>query len=193
MENTGITIEKYYGSFKSLQGVLAAGFCIIPLASNWLLSGRIFPPLGNETILAQGFTVLLGVAVTFLVFLMRDAAVIRIRRRIVNLFFVAVVCFCAYIAAHYRFVRIVEIPSASAEATVSVGYQRSAFSDAAFPGATDSDVLISRGFTEDEINRIWTAKSIWLARLSLISSFLGCMLSLVGVASLGVLLHARGE
>jgi hypothetical protein len=191
--NAGITIEKYYGSFKSLQGVLAAGFCIIPLASNWILSGRIFPPLGNETILAQGLTALLGLAVTFLVFLLRDSSVIRIRRRIMILFVVAVLCCCAYVGLHFRFVRVVEIPSASTEAIVSVGYERSSFIDAAFPGATDSDVLNSRGFTEDEISRIWTTRSIWIARLVLISTFLGWMLALVGMASLGVLLHARGE
>lgn len=193
MGNTGITIEKYYGSFKSLQGVLAAGFCIIPLASNWLLSGRIFPPLGNETILAQVFAVLLGLAVTFLVFLMKDSPVSQIWQRIKILFFVATLCCCAYIALHFRFVRVVEIPSASTEAIVSVGYERSSLIGAAFPGATDSEVLTSRGFTEDEIRRIWTIKSIGIARLALISTFLGCMLSLVGMASLGVLLHARGE
>jgi len=128
-----------------------------------------------------------------LVFLMRDAPVIRIKLRIKILFLVGVVCCCAYIGVHFRFVRIVQIPSASTEAIVSVGYDRTPFIIAAFPDATDSDVLNSRGFTEDEIGRIWTAKSIWLARLALISSFLGWMLSLVGVASLGVLLHARGE
>lgn len=193
MGNTSITIEKYYKSFKSLEGVLAAGFCIIPLASNWILSGRIFPPLGNETIWAQGLTVLLGLAVTFLVFLMRDAPAIRIRRRIMILFGVAALFGCAYFSLHFRFVRVVEIPSASTEAVTSVGYERNSFIDAAFPGATDSDVLNSRGFTEEEIGRIWTTKSIWIARLALISAFLGCLLSLVGMASLGVLLHARGE
>jgi hypothetical protein len=85
----------------------------------------------------------------------------------------------------------VDIPSAGLHAFVSIGYERSQFALAAFHDTSDSGLLHSRGFTEEEIANLWTPRSLYVSRLALFLSFVGSMLSLVAFASLGVLLRAR--
>jgi protein-S-isoprenylcysteine O-methyltransferase Ste14 len=188
-----ISLPEFYKSFKSLQGVLAGAFCFGPPISNYFLPGLVFPPLGGQTILAQFFAVLFGVGVTFLCFLMKDSPKNKITRTIKMLFVVAILLFVGFFGLHFRFVRTVTIPSAGTEAIVSVGYQRTEFANLTFPGATDLEMLRSRGFDEDEITHLWTRNSVYAARIALFLAFLGAVLSLVGMASLGVLLRVRGE
>lgn len=188
--SAAVSVGQYYAQFKSLYGAIAVVFGLLPPASGLLLPGLIFPPLGNETALSQFFAVILGLAVTYLMFWMKHLAEIRVRSRMKLFFIVSVGFFCVYFWLHFRFVQRIDIPSAGEHTFVSVGYQRSQFALSSFHGISDSGMLHSRGFSEEEITNLWTPKSLYLSRLALFLSFIGCMLSLVALASLGVLLRA---
>jgi len=186
-----VSLKEYYKSFGSLQGLLAGVFCLLPSVSNLIVPGRIFPPLGDQTLLAQFVAVLFGIAATFLMFLLKGTAKARITRFIYGLVVVAVVGFCIYFWLQFRFVTTIDIPSASTQQTVSIGYQRTEFANQNFPNDTDSQMLQSRGFSEDEIANLWTRDSIYIARIALFLAFGATVLPLVCVGSLGVLLLAR--
>jgi hypothetical protein len=189
--STEISVGQFYAQFKSLYGLIAAVFGLLPPASGVFLPGLIFPPLGNETALAQFFAVIFGVAVTYLAFWMKNDAEGRLRHRMKLFFVSAIVLFCVYFGLHLRFVQRIDIPSAGEHAFVSIGYERSQFALASFDGVSDSEILHSRGFTEEEIKNLWTPKSLCFSRLALLLSFVGSMLSMVVFASLGVLLRTR--
>jgi hypothetical protein len=191
--NRRITTVEYYKSFASIQGILAGIFGLLPPASNFFLPGRIFPPLGNETVLAQAFGLFLGLAVTFLVFFQQGSTKFEVMRMIKIDFFLALVFLGAYVGVHQRFVRTIAVPSTSGELYVSVGYERTNFATATFGTSSDWEMLRYRGTEDEEIMRLWTTKSIYIARLALLSSYLGLMLSLIAFASFGVLLHARNN
>lgn len=142
--------------------------------------------------MAQFFLVVCGVAITYLMFLMKDVATIRVKRTIKVFFASAFIIFGVYFWLHFRFVRTIEIPSVGTEEIVSVGYERSQSAKAIFDDESDFEMLHSRGFTEDEIRELWTPKSLCIARLLLFGCFAGFILPMVALASLGVLLRVRG-
>lgn len=186
-----LTLAQYYKSFLSVRGLFAAAFTLMP-AWSVLKPGRIFPPLGNETSAAQFFAVTLGAATTYVVYLsaknMSDA---RIRRTIIGLLVTAVVLFCAYFCAQLRFVRVVPIPALGQDEVASVGFARTQFANLAFGDLTDEDLLRKRGIDDEQIRKLWTTESIVASRLTLLFSYLGCCLPIVGITSLGVLMLAR--
>lgn len=187
-----ITIQEYYKSFLSLQGAFAIICGLLPPVSNFLLPGRIFPPLGNETNLSQAFVLLFGLAVTYLVFfLCRDSTTLTVHRAIRACFLLAVIFFCFYFGLHMRFVRSIPVPSTHGEVNVSVGYTRTNFANTTFKADNDWDMLRYRGTDDEEIMRLWTTTSIYVARSTLLFSYLGSMLALIALASFGVLLHVR--
>ena len=109
-----------------------------------------------------------------------------------KVFFVfAITLFCVYFGLHFRLVQKIDIPSTGEHTFVSIGYERSQFALDSFDNVNDSEMLHSRGFTEEEIKNLWTAKSLYISRLALFLSFAGATLSMVALASLGVLLRAR--
>jgi len=191
LRNRQIAVIEYYKSFKTIQGGFALICGLVPPVSNVLLPGRIFPPLGNETLASQAFVLLGGLAVTYLVYLFQASAVASLRRALGVFFALAVLSFCIYFGLHLRFVRSISVPSTHAELNVSVGYARTNFAKETFSEATDWEMLRFRGTDDEEIVKLWTVKSIYLVRLALLLSYLGLMLSLITFASLGVLLHIR--
>jgi hypothetical protein len=189
--NPRLTPKEYYKSFLSLWGLFASVFAILPAASGFTAPGRIFPPLGDQTAAAQCFAILLGVATTYLMFHFKSAASSKIIATIVGLVLVSVFCFCLYFAAQARFVRVVPEAGRAPE-IVSVGYERTDFANITFgASATDEDMLRARGLTDEDIRKLWTKKTLIVSRLLLFVSCMACTLSLVAVASLGVLLQAR--
>lgn len=192
MQNsTEISVGQFYAQFKSLYGLIAGVFGLLPPALGFFLPGLIFPPLGNETVLAQFFVVIFGVAVTYSMFWMKYDPEIRVRRRMKVFFVFGIILFCIYFGLHFRFVQRIDIPSVGEHSFVSVGYERSAFALGSFDSVSDSEMLHSRGFSEEEIERLWTLKSLCISRLALFITFLGSVLSIVAFASLGVLLRTR--
>lgn len=186
-----ISVGQFYKEFRSLCGLFAAVFGLLPPASGLLLPGLIFPPLGNETALAEFLVILFALAVTYLVFWMKPVAEFRLRRRMIAFFLFAVGLSCIYLWLHFLFVKRIEIPSKDESVYVSIGYHRSKFATTNFDNESDSKMLYSRGFTEDEITNLWTPGSVCFSRLGLFISFAGSMLLLVAFASIGVLLRTR--
>jgi hypothetical protein len=156
-----------------------------------VLPGRIFPPLGNETVASQAFVVLLGVAATFLVYLCQASTKAALQRTMKICIVVAALSFSIFFGLHLRFVRSIDVPSTHGELNVSVGYARTNFANETFGNASDWEMLRYRGTDDEEIMKLWTTESIYLVRLALLLSYLGLMLSLIAFASFGVLLHVR--
>lgn len=82
------------------------------------------------------------------------------------------------------YVRNVKIPSRDESVLVSIGGHRTEFAVKNFPDQSDLELLRQRGFEEEEIERLWTASSILLARFYLWASL--CGLIMFPVAALGV-------
>jgi hypothetical protein len=165
-------------------------FTFLPVSS-LVIPGRVFPPLGNETVVSQCFAVLVALVFTYLVFLRKNIAASRIKRAMTLLVISTAIFFFAYLAARIYFVRTIEITSIEGVEIVSVGYERTDFAKSVFGTESDLDMLRARGGSDEEILRLWTTRSVYLSRIALLGSYLGCALSLVVIASLAVLLRAR--
>jgi hypothetical protein len=185
-----ITPVEYYKSFGSLWGAVAVLFTLLPVSS-LLIPGRVFPPLGNETVVSQWFAVIVALVFTYLVFLRKNVSASKIKRAMTLFVFIAAVFFFAYLAARIYFVRTIEITSIEGVEIVSVGYERTDFAKSVFGAEGDLDMLRARGGSDEEILRLWTARSVYISRIALLGSYLGCALSLIAIASLAVLLRAR--
>ena len=185
-----ITPSQYYGSFKSTWGALAAAAAASPLLSFIPHSGSasyIFPPLGVADAPARVGTVILALATTYFVFFSRGLW----RRKdfwvITSAAALAILSFILYLTLYMRFVRTIDIPSEGTSISVTVGYERTDFAKFTFDSDTDWDILRQRGTDEEEIWRLWTTRSILLARLGLYISHCGFILLLVAAFSRGVL------
>jgi len=183
-----LSVKQYYASIKGLATAVAA--VVLPLASKIIGSDStayVFPPLGNmEGVARVGFVALcLGVSLG-VYFLVSAKSTVSLRRVIWLALSIAVVCFVIYLAAYQRFVRRLDIPARHESVYVSVGYQRTSFANQTFPNATDLEMLRGRGSTEEEIERLWTIKSIIVARLTLYSSCVLTSMALLFVFSFAV-------
>jgi hypothetical protein len=179
------TIKDYYKNFVSISGALAAVTGLEPLLSflPFAAAGYVFPPLGDATGLARTGVLCLSMAMTYLAFYFPIA---RCRWIMVCLFGISGVALCCYLISYMQFVRKIEVPSAAATIQVSVGEERTPFAAQTFGAESDWDMLRARGTGEEEVWKLWTARSILHARLSLLGSFSGFILPLVLIFSLGV-------
>jgi len=183
-----LSLKQYYVSARGLSTAVAA--VALPFASKIVSSDAaacIFPPLGGMDGVARvGFVALcLGVSmgVYFLVAVEPPKSPSRV---IWSALFFAAVCLLAYLSAYQRFVRRIDVPSRGTSAYVSVGYQRTAFADQTFGSASDWEMLQARGISEEEIGRLWTAKSLIIARLALYFSCALTTLALLFLFSFGL-------
>lgn len=184
--DTNVTLRKYYRQYVSISGILAAATGLGPLLSAWLPavpSAYLFPPLGEATWPARLGLVILAGAVTFIAFFCHG---VTGRRLMSFLFVVSFLGLCCYLISYNSFVRKIDIPSAKSEIYASVGYQRTPFAVKTFGDAGDWDLLRARGIDEEEISRLWTERSLCIARLCLFCSLALFVLPLVMVFSLGV-------
>ncbi len=187
-----MTIKQYYKAFWSLSGLLAAApplvtTLILPnLPENVSLSG--FPPLGNVGGFAAFGLVCLAVLVTYLIYFWRGS-----KWPLVVSALVAFLSLCLYIPLYGRLVLRIDIPSLKSSTRVSVGYDRTAFAKANFNSDSDEDMLRARGFDDEEIKKLWTFRSLSIARLGLFGSYSGFILGLVAAFSLGVVFENRGK
>jgi hypothetical protein len=101
----------------------------------------------------------------------------RVKRPLIFIAFATcAVSFLLYLSLTSACVRKIDIPSRGAVVFVTVGYTRSAFATKAFGNETDWEMLRDRGFSDEEIQRLWTPGSVILARLSLYVAYLGVVL-----------------
>lgn len=183
-----LSVKQYFASIKGLATVVAA--VVLPFASKIIGSettAYVFPPLGNmEGVARVGFVALcLGLSLG-VYFLVSAKSLVSPGRVIWLALLIAVVSFGVYLASYQRFVRRLDIPARHESVYVSVGYQRTSFANQSFPNTTDLELLRWRGPTEEEIERLWTVKSIIVARLILYSSCVLTSMALLFVFSIAV-------
>jgi hypothetical protein len=193
-----MTVKDYYNHFKTIYGSIATLLTLLPILSFIPNTSRyLFPPLGSMGGFSKLFTVFLAIVVTLLVYFFNDGASTssgRGRRKIFLLCSAtAFVGLALFLAADLRFVREVEVPSKQTSIIVSVGYDRTPFARGPeLVTENDWSLLEARGTTEEEIRDLWTFKSILVARLMLLSSYLVALLSLVAILSFAVLYDKSG-
>jgi hypothetical protein len=188
-DRSPISLRQYYLSFKSLSGLLAGAVTALPLISKLLpdaASAYAFPPLGNIEGPARTGALVLAVAVTYAAYFSRGATVRSRPWRIAGLVVMASFCLVLYLALSFRFVRRIDVPSRATSILVTVGYQRTEFANRTFGSATDEEMLRQRGPNEEQVERLWTPKSVLAARLELFASYSGFVLALVLAFSVGI-------
>ena len=126
---------------------------------------------------------------TYIIYLLQGSSASSRRKLTLILWFLAFIGCALYLAATARFVRIVPIPTLHDSIAVSVGFERTAFAKA-LGEASDFDLLRLRGPQEEEIQKLWTFRSLILARLALWALCCGAISAFVGIFSLGALEHA---
>lgn len=183
-----VTLTNYYKKFRSISGALAVATGVgLPLSA-WLVgvgSEYLFPPLGDSTVPARLGVMILAVVVTYIAFYVES-----IRSRTFVKFGltagIAFLALCSYLVFYMQFVRKIDAPAAGSAIHVSVGYERTKFAEQTFSSESDWEMLRARGTADEEISRLWTRRSIYVARLCLFSAYCGFILPLVLIFSLGV-------
>ncbi len=131
-----VTLERYYKSFASLRGLFAA-VPFVPLAFHEIAPSStvakcMYPPVGDFQPLAVAATVGFLLLITFVVFISAQLA-----RRLSPCPHILMVGFLitstALIPLYVWYVRLIPVPSISAEVLVSVGYQRTEFALQTYP------------------------------------------------------------
>jgi hypothetical protein len=181
------TLRNYYNNFKSISGGLAAAIGILPVVSSVFTGAAhayFFPPLGDITTPARIGVVVVAVAVTYICFY--SAPPPRKFGRFALILTVSLLAFLCYLLSLMHLVRKITIPATDSETFVSIGYERTPFAVQTFGSETDWDMLQARGTSDEEVFRLWTARSVDIARLWLIVSYSVFVLSLVLIFSLGV-------
>ncbi len=189
--NQPITLHDYYRAFGSLSGLLAGVFAAFPLISHFLFPESIaaygFPPLGNIEALARIGVVVFALAATYFAFFARSPRPSGNRARVSASIGIAVFFFLLYTGLFMRFVRTIGVPSSGTQVQVSIGFTRTDFAEVNFNGISDWEMLRDRGPEEEQIWKLWTPKSILIARLALYVAYCLSLLSLVAAFSWGVL------
>lgn len=171
-----LTLKQYYTSARGV--ATAAAAVAVPFASKVVgpdSAPYLFPPLGGMEGIARLGLVLLCLSVSIGVYFLVSAHPPKSPSNIIwATILVAIICLTAYLAAQQRFVRQIDVPSLKMSVHVSVGYQRTQFADQTFGTSSDWAMLQARGTDEEEIERLWTQKSVITARLAL---YLSCTLT----------------
>jgi hypothetical protein len=196
-----VPIGQYYLAFRSTVGALVAVPFLAPLASavaNAIAPDSstrlklLYPPLGDAQPYALVFTVACGLVSTFLVYFWCERHRARAGRSVWVLSFFAAICFVIFFGLCNRFVKVVHIGSKDTDVFVSIGYERSEFTstNAELSPLTDMELLHARPANEDQIQKLWTFRSLFIAR-ALLWAFYTCVLvCLVSIFSVGVYQHA---
>lgn len=176
------TLLDYLKNVKGL-GTLLAG--LVPLLPSAVSSpGYWFPPLGDVTPIGRTGVLGLSLALIFISFWLAKPQ--KVTRRFIILFVAGVVFFVFYFFSARHFVKRIDRPADNSTTYVSVGYERTQFAQQTFGSSeSDEEMLRNRGLTDEDISRLWTDHSIDMARLCLLISYLGFVLSLVLIACIG--------
>jgi hypothetical protein len=154
--------------------------------------GILFPSLGVIQAFAVLATTAFGLTATYVVFLLFGE-----RRKpplacVLTLYVTAIVFASCYFALCLRFVRELPVASRNTTEVVSVGYERTDFARK-LGDVSDVEMLRLRSADEEEIQNLWTYKSLAVARTLLWLSYTLTVVSFVSVFSIGVMQHAFEE
>lgn len=151
--------------------------------------GFLYPPLGDITRLAMGVTSFFLLVAAGIVFLM-------FRKSRKHALLAAIICglallssFGAYVAFKQQSVRVVPIPRLGTAQAVSVGDERTDFAKK-LGNVDDYELLRDRGPYEEEVEKLWTARSLTKARFRLWLSYTGAAFFWVCFVSILVMEHA---
>ena len=161
-----VTLLEYYKGFKSISGTLAVGTGIGPLASAVLpgaASSYLFPPLGDVTMPARFGVACLAVAITYVCFYNARPAK-RVFQRFLWMGLISFLALACYLLSYSRFVRKVDAPASGSSFFATVGYERTGFAEQTFHEDSDWDMLRARGTDEEDLAKLWTARSLDVAR-----------------------------
>jgi hypothetical protein len=148
-------------------------------------AGYLFPALGELTISARLGVVFLAATITYLSFYAAQRPP-NAWSRFLFLAGIAFLALCSYLVSLQHFVRKIDIPASGSVIIVSVGFERTTFAVQTFQGESDWDMLRARGTSDEDVSRLWTERSLDIARLCLFGSYCGFILPLVLIFSLGV-------
>lgn len=188
-----VTLLEYYKKFKSISGCLATAMGIGPLVSAWLpgaAQAYFFPPLGDITAPARLGVTLLAAVTTYVSFYGPKPPT-RVFQRLLWIGLISFLALAGYLLSYKHFIRKIDVPANDSALFVSVGYERTSFANQTFHSESDWDMLRARGTSEEEVAKLWTARSLDIARLCLIASYCGFVLPLVLIFSLGVRYQMR--
>jgi hypothetical protein len=189
-----VGLVKYYKSFKSTYGALAALFTAIPLWSKAVPEGYgayIFPPVASLEGPARIGIFAVAVVGTYLAFMTRGASPRGGRIRTVVALLFALLFIFVYLSLFHQSVRVVDIPTRNISVLVTVGRERTDFAKKNFDGQSDSDMLYATGIHDADVRELWTPDSLRNSRLSLCLAYAGVILCLVMAFSWGVASELR--
>lgn len=175
-KNTFIGFLKYHDKTAHVLGGLAFFPPLIALLPfEWTM--YIFPPLGDFTVTAQIGLIPFILAAVFCAYLL--IGIRWLRAIVVGSALFSLCSFVLFLSLASRFIRKVDDPAHKTFMMVSIGYERAEYANQEFKGKTDWEMLRSRGLLEEEIQNLWTPRSIQLARTGLIASYFGVLLGWV--------------
>lgn len=177
-------IGAYFKSFLAgLTGLLALVPVLSALPSD---AGKyLFPPLGEITWPARIGAVALTLLAIFVSYVFSAG---NSRRRVGFAFASATLFLALFLWLTHSFVRTIDVPSRETSVAVSVGYERTDFANKNFPDESDWEMLRQRGWTDEDVESLWTRGSVAVVRLGLWATCMGFLLSCTFALCFGVLL-----
>ena len=183
---------------------LAAGAPFIPpllhvfMPDSTAFAEYLYPPLGDIEWIAVAATVSILLATTFIVFVCCQSAR-RIHPVMPAILTVgSILSICALIVLYVPYVRHIPVHSLNLDVPVSIGYQRTDLAFRAYPPSTttpytqwsDWAMLQDAGPREEQIQKLWTQRSICVVRVLLWLFYTLAVACFLSVICLTVYQHA---
>jgi hypothetical protein len=186
-----MSLKAYFKQFRSILGIITGFIGAFPFIANYLLQQKIsnvIPPVEDYVLVIY---IIFFIAAVLIVYFLKDLNCWKkpwsTPLTMGVLFLLAIIAFMSYDHWSERAIRTIYIPTLKKNVNVIVGLERSKFAVQYFNNKTDEQMLEERGYTKNEIRRLWTQESILHARLFIIVSYF-LMVLLLGIAfSIGVL------
>jgi hypothetical protein len=186
-----MSLKAYFKQFGSVFGIITGFIGAFPFIGNYLLQQKIsniIPPVEDYVLVIY---VVFFIAAVLNVYFLKDLNCWKkpwsVPLTMGVLFLLAIIGFMFYDHWSERAIRTIYIPTLKKNVNVIVGLERSRFAVQNFNDEPDEQMLEKRGYTKNEIRRLWTQESILRARLFIIGSYFLALL-LLGVGfSVGVL------
>lgn len=150
--------------------------------------GRIFPPLGQFELTAGCGVVAIGFLCTYLVFVCYRSHPYISPLHGVSLLLTVMALLAIYSGLNLRFVK----PGTNGT-LVSIGYDRTDFARKNYDDKTDIEMLRDYGSRELEIEKLWTYKSLAIARGLLLLTYTTIIMSFIWFFCIGALQHASEQ
>jgi hypothetical protein len=194
-----ITIRQYYAGFVGSWGLVASVPLVPPILNSILrffwpaFAAYLYPPLGHVQPIALAGTLIFLLVVTLVVFTScRSAQQIS---PYVSVILASLILggMCCFIGLYSSYVRRAPIRAEAVEVPLSVGYERTDFAKQQYSQESDAEMLHDWGSSEEEIQKLWTKRSMAIIRGALWLSYTLILACVVAVVSVVVYQHATEE